>query len=118
MGGPVGLFAPHEGCALFEAAVGEEEVASLRRRLRDDENVVARHEWFNGRRDLSDEEMEEDWQDHLVRIPMSDPPSDLRSRIAIVRAQIRAISWSFNYAGVASPSAIFPESPDAESAAW
>lgn len=118
MGGPVGLFAPHEACALFEAAVGEVEVESLRRRLRDDDNVMARHDWFNARQDLSDEEIEADWQDHLVRIPMTDPPSDLRSRLATVRAQIRAISWSFNYAGVASPIAAPEESAAAEPAAW
>jgi hypothetical protein len=101
--GPAGLFAPHEASALFDAAVGRRNSQALRESLQSHPDVVSRLEWFDSHPDLSDVDIEREWQEHLRQLPAEFPPTELNARIAMARAQHRGIGWVLNYSGVHRP---------------
>lgn len=98
-GGPVGLFFDKVNYGRLEAYVGKENCSNLRQSLRQVPDVVSLTTWFDSLPNLSQEELDMDWE----RIQRENPSlkethsTDLRHRLAIMRAFKRSEAWALNY---------------------
>jgi hypothetical protein len=101
--GPVGIFADQTNYQSIALYLGEENVAELKTSMSNLDGVKTKLDWYHGFLDLSPLEIETDWKRFLVDTNPSETSlpiigiSDLGNRIAIHKAQFRALNWHMNY---------------------
>jgi hypothetical protein len=111
-GGPMGLFFDANNFAILRAYLGEESTARMKGELADSEEVRANLDWFESEHDLTDEELEADWERLLENTKSSSVGKDiyhLGSRIAFHKAQSRAMGWAMNYINLRAKSEDIPD---------
>lgn len=98
-GGPVGLFFDEVNYGRLEAYVSSENATILKQSLKHVPDVVSLTTWFDSLPNLTYEELDMDWE----RIQRENPSlketnsTDLRYRLAIMRAFKRSAAWALNY---------------------
>ena len=100
-GGPVGIFFDEMNYHSIALFLGEQNVAKLKTSLSKLENVKLNLDWYRGFPDLSPLEIETDWKRFLTdtnsEASLPTNVTDLGNRIAIHKAQFRALNWRMNY---------------------
>lgn len=99
--GPVGIFLDEMNYHSIASYLGEQNITKLRASLSKLENVKLKLDWYHSFPDLSPLEIETDWKRFLIEtnsetsLPAN--VSDLGNRIAIHKAEFRALNWHMNY---------------------
>ena len=102
-GGPVGIFADEMNYISLKYYLGEENISKLKESFSKLEDIKTKLDWYYGFPDLSPLEIEADWKKFLTDTNPNETSvqirnvSDLGNRIAIHKAQFRALNWHMNY---------------------
>jgi hypothetical protein len=101
--GPVGIYIDETNYQSIAIYLGEENVTKLKTSLSSLDDVRTKLDWYHGFPDLSTLEIETDWKKFLADTHPKETSSpitkvfDLGNRIAIHKAQFRALNWKMNY---------------------
>ncbi len=99
-GGPLGVFFDENNGAVLTAYLGKENVEKLRDEIKKSPTVTSTLEWFEGHPELTDTEIENEWNNLQKSEKQQLELPDLRQRIAYHKARMRAIGWAMNYVHV------------------
>lgn len=97
VGGPVGIYFDHNGFSVLQAYLGKANVERIRSDLLDVTEVKSRLEGFERQPDLSDAELEMEWQRFIESSQSKSSPGSKPERIAMSKAHSRGIGWALNY---------------------
>ncbi len=102
-GGPVGLFFDRCNYAIVERYIGPRNASALKRSLASMTCVKELLQWYGGFPDLTDDQIEADWQRVVTDTMVKPVARTLAERLTQFKAHHRAIGWLMNYESAPEP---------------
>jgi len=94
---PVGFFADNSNYQIVESYIGTNNIEILRKQLSPIDSVSNLLKWFHDQKDLTEEQIEESWNDFKNRAKLKNNPKEIELRLLFAKSQSRAVGWAMNY---------------------
>jgi hypothetical protein len=97
IGGPLGIFFDMTNFAILKKYLGSDNLENIKNDVSELQEVKDLLSWFDEQYDISETEIEKNWQEFVIDTKINTETNDKEHRLSLSKAQCRSLRWFTNY---------------------